>query len=82
MQDAAAQQGLTPQALCDATSSQFRSVFTHLDVGYDRFIRTTDPDHAEAVRLMWCRLRDRGHIYLGTVRARCAFYPRYRRLIR
>jgi len=40
-------------------------MFRHADIQYDRFIRTTEPQHEEMVSWVWRRLVERGHIYIG-----------------
>jgi methionyl-tRNA synthetase len=37
-----------------------------LNVSFDRFIRTTDPDHHEASKEIWRRMEAAGDIYLAT----------------
>ena len=34
------------KAFCDKNATQFKSVFDRADISYDRFLRTTDTDHA------------------------------------
>ncbi|PIP23172.1 MAG: methionine--tRNA ligase [Candidatus Nealsonbacteria bacterium CG_4_10_14_0_2_um_filter_38_17] len=36
-----------------------------LNISYDRFIRTTDPDHTKSVQEIWNRVKASGDIYLG-----------------
>lgn len=55
----------TPQAWTKVVSSHFRHLCDTLGVNVERFIRTTDPDHAEAVQTLWRRIYDAGDIYLG-----------------
>ncbi|MEZ5179265.1 MAG: methionine--tRNA ligase, partial [Acidimicrobiales bacterium] len=58
--------GRTPQEHADLTAARFRETWDLLDVVPDRFIRTTDPDHHEAVRAFLQRVHDNGHIYRDT----------------
>ena len=53
----------TPQELCDQNAEHFRRLANAANVLYDRFIRTTDPDHKDAVRHFWTELNKRGYIY-------------------
>lgn len=53
IQRAAAAAGVTPQELCDRVSQQFRVLFDAANIGYTRFVRTTDPDHYAAVIKLW-----------------------------
>lgn len=76
----AAQRGLEPKEFVDRVSELFRSTWTQLGFTFDRFIRTTDPDHHGAVRHFFQTLHDRGEIYFGEYRGRyCVgcerFYP-------
>lgn len=57
--------GITPKQFCDIVSAQFRNMFDQMGCAYDYFIRTTDQNHEEAVRVMWKRLADAGLIYKG-----------------
>ncbi len=61
----AAQRGQTPRAFVDEMVTLFRRAEDALGISPDRFIRTTDPDHAEAVHEMIRRAHDNGDIYLG-----------------
>lgn len=61
----AAQRGLAPKAFVDEMVALFRGAEDALGISPDRFIRTTDPDHTEAVHEMIRRAYDNGDIYLG-----------------
>jgi methionyl-tRNA synthetase len=61
----AAEQGLEPKAFVDEMVALFRTAEDALGISPDRFIRTTDPDHAEAVHEMIRRAHANGDIYLG-----------------
>ena len=58
--------GADPRALVDGWAAEWRSVFDRFAVSYDRFIRTTDPDHVRATLEMVRRARENGDIYKGT----------------
>lgn len=66
VQRAAEAQGISPQELVDTNSAKFRDLFTKLELTHDRFIRTTDADHKEAVHEMVRRMKAAGDIYLDT----------------
>lgn len=66
VQRAAEDQGISPQELVDQNSAKFRDLFTKLELSHDRFIRTTDADHKEAVCEMVRRMKAAGDIYLDT----------------
>lgn len=57
--------GQDPKAYADQVAPRHRDLWTSLDISFDRFIRTTDPDHYEAVAKFWRRVRDNGDIYKG-----------------
>ncbi|KAI0169649.1 tRNA synthetases class I (M)-domain-containing protein [Hypoxylon sp. FL1284] len=63
VQRAAESQDVHPKALCDTNSETFRDLARKANIANDYFIRTTDPEHRDAVEYFWARLRDRGHIY-------------------
>ena len=63
---AATEQGVTPRDLVDPWSDSWRSAFDRYAISYDRFIRTTDPDHARASTEMVNRAMAAGDIYKGT----------------
>ena len=64
----ASSMGLSPKDYCDEMSGRFREVWHALGVSYDRFIRTTDPDHVETVKDIFSRILQKGDIYRGTYR--------------
>ena len=65
MQQTAAAEGLTPQALADRNSQVFRDMMVALDVSQDDFIRTTEPRHYRSSEEIWRRMEKAGDIYLG-----------------
>ncbi|ODH45913.1 methionine-tRNA ligase [Paracoccidioides brasiliensis] len=63
IQQAAAVAGMAPQELCDQNCQTFKNLARTVNVNYDHFIRTTDPQHKDAVRYFWDMLNHRGYIY-------------------
>jgi methionyl-tRNA synthetase len=61
---AAAEQGMTPQELCDKNSKNFRDLAATLGIINDDFIRTTEERHKKACQALWQKLEANGHIYL------------------
>ncbi len=61
----AAQRGLDPKPFVDEMVALFRTAEDALGISPDRFIRTTDPDHTEAVHEMIRRAFAAGDIYVG-----------------
>jgi len=64
---AAEAQGLTPQAWTDKLEASWREVWERLDIGYDDYIRTTQPRHHAAVAKLLQAVYENGRedIYLG-----------------
>ena len=60
---AAKAQGITPQEMTDALSKKFTSMCARFNISYDRFIRTSEPPHHQAVRAIWQKLEAKGDIY-------------------
>ncbi len=65
MQQTAEKEGLTPRELADRNAERFRAMDDALNISYDRFIRTTDPDHYAASAAIWRRMEEAGDVYLG-----------------
>ncbi len=66
IEEEAARRGVEPIELCDEMAARFRSAWERLDIGFDRFIRTTEDEHKAVVRAFVQRLHDRGHLYAGS----------------
>lgn len=65
IQEEAARRGIEPIELCDQMAERFEKAWQDLDISFDRFIRTTEPEHISIVQDFVQRLFDRGHIYEG-----------------
>lgn len=63
--EAAKQAGQAPQAFVDAMAEEFEQVFRQMRVEYDRFIRTTQPDHRRTVQKVFQTLLAKGELYKG-----------------
>ncbi|MBP5432282.1 methionine--tRNA ligase [Ruminococcus sp.] len=61
----AAEQGVTPKEYVDVIVSKFKNLCKYMNISYDRYIRTTDDYHVEAVQNVFKELYDRGYIYKG-----------------
>ncbi len=61
---AAAAEGIPTAQLARRNSDVFQRVQEALNISFDRFIRTTDPDHYEASKEIWRRMSAAGDIYL------------------
>ncbi|MBW3535598.1 MAG: methionine--tRNA ligase, partial [Gemmatimonadetes bacterium] len=66
IQEEADRRGVTPMELCDTMAASFRAAWEELDISFDRFIRTTEPEHGAVVQAFLQELWDRGHVYEGT----------------
>ncbi|KAK6511430.1 methionyl-tRNA synthetase [Arthrobotrys musiformis] len=64
IQQAAAVAGVNPKEFCDSGAETFKRLADTANISYDRFIRTTDPDHQTTVEHVWRVLRESGHISL------------------
>ncbi|WP_454560799.1 methionine--tRNA ligase [Mycobacterium haemophilum] len=60
---AAAAEGLPTAELARRNSDVFQRLQERLNISFDRFIRTTDADHHEASKEIWCRMFAAGDIY-------------------
>ncbi|HEU4820226.1 MAG TPA: methionine--tRNA ligase [Qipengyuania sp.] len=60
----AEEQGVTPRELADEMSSYFRQMDEVLDISFDRFIRTVEPDHHRASQALWEAMAAAGELYL------------------
>ena len=65
MAQAAREKGKLPAELADEMSSMFREMDEHLNISFDRFIRTTEPEHHRASQAIWQAMAERGDLYLG-----------------
>ena len=61
----AAEQGITPKQYVDEIVVIFKKLWSFMNISYDRYIRTTDDYHVEAVQKIFKDLYDRGYIYKG-----------------
>ena len=57
--------GKEPQAYCDEMAEKFEATWRKLDISHDRFIRTTEDEHKEAVRKLLGKINENGYIYKG-----------------
>ena len=65
IQKSAEEKGITPKELADKTHLKFKELWEVLNISYDRFIRTTDPDHIKAVQYIFQKCYENGDIYLS-----------------
>ena len=65
MQQTAAREGITPQALADRTALQFEQMGEDLNARADDILRTTSERHRISVQDVWRRMAGNGDIYLS-----------------
>ena len=66
MAQAAAAEGIPTAAFARRNSDAFQRLQELLNISFDRFIRTTDPDHYAASSAIWQLMADNGDIYTDT----------------
>lgn len=59
----AAEKGLTPKQFVDGCAAEIKRIWDLMNVSYDKFIRTTDGYHVEAVKKIFTKLYKQGDIY-------------------
>ena len=64
MAQAARAEGIEPRIFSEKMSSLFQSMCDTLNISYDRFIRTSQPDHYAASQAIWKAMEERGDLYL------------------
>lgn len=65
MVQTARDRGVTVDALAAEMSGYFREMDDKLNISFDRFIRTTEPDHHVASQAIWKAMEANGDLYLG-----------------
>ena len=66
MAQTAAAEGIPTAELARRNSDAFERLQELLNISFDRFIRTTDPDHYAASTAIWQRMADNGDVYLDS----------------
>lgn len=61
----AAEAGVTPKQFVDDIAGQIKDIWDLMNCSYDKFIRTTDPDHEKQIQKIFKKLYDKGDIYKG-----------------
>ena len=64
MAQAARAKGLEPRAFADEMARLFQDMCDVLNISYDRFIRTSQPDHYRASQAIWTAMEEKGDLYL------------------
>jgi methionyl-tRNA synthetase len=64
MAQAARAEGVEPRTFADRMSRLFQEMCDELNISYDRFIRTSEPEHYRASQAIWHAMEERGDLYL------------------
>ncbi|MEA4805438.1 methionine--tRNA ligase [Acetobacterium wieringae] len=59
----AAEAGIAPQAYVDGIVTGIKNLWDTMNISYDQFIRTTDPEHEKTIQRIFKKLYDQGDIY-------------------
>ena len=65
IQRVAAENGMTPKQYVDRIVSGIKDLWQMMKISYDKFIRTTDEEHAACVQKVFKALYDKGDIYIS-----------------
>lgn len=57
--------GVTPKEFVDKVAGEIKGICDMLNTTYDKFIRTTDPDHEKVIQKIFKKLYEQGDIYKG-----------------
>ena len=57
--------GISPQEYVDQVAGQIRRIWDLMNTTYDRFVRTTDPEHKAKVQKIFRKMYEKGDIYKG-----------------
>ena len=57
--------GITPQEHVDNVAGEIKRIWDLMNTTYDRFVRTSDPEHKTKVQKIFKRLYEQGDIYKG-----------------
>ena len=65
IQEKAEAAGITPQEYVDNVAGEIKRIWDLMNTTYDRFVRTTDPQHKTKVQKIFERMYEKGDIYKG-----------------
>ncbi len=63
IEEAARKRGKTPKEYADEISAKFKELWDEFEISYDKFIRTTDPEHIKGVQKAFLEMYKKGDIY-------------------
>ena len=65
IEDKAKSVGREPKEFVDDTAAEIRRIWDLMNTSYDKFIRTTDPDHELQIQKIFRKMYEKGDIYKG-----------------
>ncbi|MBR5617194.1 MAG: class I tRNA ligase family protein, partial [Oscillospiraceae bacterium] len=65
IQEKAEAAGISPQEYVDNVAGEIKRIWDLMNTTYDRFVRTTDPEHKTKVQKIFERMYEKGDIYKG-----------------
>ena len=65
IQQTAEAAGITPQQYVDNVAGEIKRIWDLMNTTYDRFVRTTDPEHKAKVQKIFRKMYEKGDIYKG-----------------
>ncbi|MBR5219195.1 MAG: methionine--tRNA ligase [Clostridia bacterium] len=65
IQQLAEEAGIDPKTYVDGVAGEVKQIWDLMNTSYDKFIRTTDDYHVDAVQKIFQKLYDQGDIYKG-----------------
>ena len=57
--------GVTPKEFVDSVAKEIKRIWDVMNTSYDKFVRTTDPNHERIVQKIFDKMYDKGDIYKG-----------------
>lgn len=66
IEECAKESGITPKQYVDKIAGEIKTIWDLMNTSYDKFIRTTDDYHEEAVKKIFTKLYEKGDIYKST----------------
>lgn len=57
--------GISPKEFVDKVAGEIKGICDCLNTSYDKFIRTTDPEHEKQIQKIFKKMYDKGDIYKG-----------------
>ncbi len=66
IENCALEAGVDPQTYVDGVAGEIKGIWDLMNTSYDKFIRTTDKHHEQAVKNIFNKLYEKGDIYKGS----------------